>query len=63
MKNNNKIKNVIDKIYIKRIILATLLYVFTIFPITAIWHVGIFQELYLEFGYFNVEETLLNGII
>ena len=34
----------------------------TIFPITALWHVGFFQELYLEFGYFNQEETLLAGI-
>ena len=46
----------------KRILLSTIIYVFTIFPITALWHVGFFQELYLEFGYFNKEETLLAGI-
>lgn len=63
MSNKETINVDTSKIYIKRIILATLIYVFTIFPITAIWHVGIFQELYLEFGYFNVEETFLNGIV
>ncbi len=47
----------------KKIILGTLIYVFTIFPITALWHVGFFQQLYLGFGYFNQEETVLNGII
>jgi hypothetical protein len=39
-----------------------MIYVLTIFPITALWHVGIFQELYLEFGYFNQEETFLAGV-
>lgn len=46
----------------KKTILGILIYVFTIFPITAIWHVAIFQELYLKFGYFNKEETLIAGI-
>jgi len=47
---------------IKLILLSTIIYVITIFPITAIWHVGFFQELYLEFGYFNQEETFLAGV-
>jgi len=47
---------------LKLISLSTMIYVVTIFPITALWHVGFFQELYLEFGYFNKEETLLAGI-
>ena len=47
----------------KKIVLGTLIYVSTIFTITAMWHVGLFQELYLGFGYFNQEETVLNGII
>ncbi len=46
----------------KKLILGTIIYVITIFPITALWHVAIFQELYLEFGYFNKEETVLAGI-
>jgi hypothetical protein len=46
----------------KLLILSTLAYVFTIFPITAIWHVGIFNELYLGFGYFKEEETLLAAL-
>lgn len=46
----------------KLILFSTMIYVITIFPITALWHVGLFQELYLEFGYFNKEETLLAGI-
>lgn len=46
----------------KLILYGTMIYVITIFPITALWHVGFFQELYLEFGYFNQEETLLAGI-
>ena len=41
---------------------STMIYVITIFPITALWHVGFFQELYLEFGYFNQEETFLAGV-
>jgi len=47
----------------KLILFSTMIYVITIFPITALWHVGFFQELYLGFGYFNKEETVLNGII
>jgi len=47
----------------KLISFATIIYVITIFPITALWHVGFFQELYLEFGYFNQEETFLAGIV
>lgn len=46
----------------KQIIFSTMIYVFTIFPITALWHVGLFQELYLRFGYFNQEETFLAGV-
>ena len=46
----------------KKVILGTIIYVITIFSITAIWHVGIFQELYLEFGYFNKEESFLAGV-
>ena len=47
---------------IKIVILSIIIYVITIFPITALWHVGFFQELYLEFGYFNQEETFLAGV-
>ena len=47
----------------KLILFSTMIYVITIFPITALWHVGFFQELYLGFGYFNKEETLFNGIM
>lgn len=46
----------------KLLISSTMLYVIVIFPITALWHVGLFKELYLECGYFNQEETLLAGI-
>lgn len=46
----------------RNIFLGTIIYVFIIFPITALWHVALFQELYLEFGYFNQEETLVAGI-
>ena len=46
----------------KLLVLSTIAYVFTIFPITALWHVGFFQELYLGFGYFNQEETFLAGV-
>lgn len=46
----------------KLILFSTMIYVITIFPITALWHVGLFQELYLEFGYFNKEETFIAGI-
>jgi len=48
---------------LKLILFSTMIYVLTIFPITALWHVGLFQELYLNFGYFNKEETLFNGIM
>ena len=46
----------------KLLIFSTLAYVFTIFPITALWHVGIFNEFYIEFGYFKEEETLLAAL-
>ena len=46
----------------KLILFSTIIYSITIFPITALWHVGLFHDLYLEFGYFNQEETLLAGI-
>jgi len=46
----------------KKIFLGTIIYVITIFPITAIWHVVIFQKLYLEFGYFNKEESFIAGV-
>jgi len=46
----------------KLILFSTMIYVITIFPITALWHVGFFKELYLGFGYFNKEETFLAGV-
>ena len=46
----------------KLLALSTIAYAITVFPITALWHVGLFKELYLEFGYFNQEETVLAGV-
>jgi len=46
----------------KLLALGTIAYAITVFPITALWHVGLFNELYLEFGYFNQEETFLAGV-
>ena len=46
----------------KLTIYSTLIYVISIFPITALWHVVLFQKQYLDCGYFNGEESLLAGI-
>lgn len=46
----------------KLLALSTIAYAITVFPITALWHVGLFNELYLELGYFNQEETVLAGV-
>ncbi|MGB5759559.1 MAG: hypothetical protein WBM50_21780 [Acidimicrobiales bacterium] len=34
-----------------------------VFPITAIWHVGLFNDTYLEMGYFNEDESVLAGLV
>ncbi|PUB09446.1 hypothetical protein DFP92_1318 [Yoonia sediminilitoris] len=39
--------------------MGTAIYTLVIFPITAIWHVLVFQELYTELGYFKEKETVL----
>ena len=47
----------------KQLLGSTGAYVLTIFPITAIWHVGLFNDTYLEMGYFNEDESVLAGLV
>lgn len=42
----------------KNLALGTIIFLLVLFPITAIWHVAIFPELYAELGYFKEQETV-----
>lgn len=45
----------------KPAIFGTLAYTFATFPLAVIWHVLMFEEKYIEFGYFQGEPSFLLG--
>lgn len=47
----------------KSILLGTLSYVLVTFPIAIIWHLVLFEQTYLSFGYFQGEPNILLGFI
>lgn len=47
----------------KSILLGTLFYVLVTFPIAIIWHLVLFEQTYLSFGYFQGEPNIPLGFI
>ena len=45
----------------KPVLLGTLAYTLSTFPLAVIWHVLLFEEKYKEFGYFQGEPSFLLG--
>lgn len=48
---------------VKTIGLGTIAYTFITFPLAAIWHVVLFEEMYISFGYFTGEPNFLLGFL
>lgn len=47
---------------IKRSVIGTAAYTAVTFPLAVIWHVTLFEGLYLRFGYFDGEPSFLLGL-
>lgn len=48
---------------IKQLTLGTLAYTLVTFPLAVIWHVGLFQEQYQSFSYFEGEPSFVLGLL
>jgi len=49
--------------YSKQIFLGTLAYVLVTFPLAITWHIGLFEETYKQFGYFEGEPSFVLGFL
>ena len=47
----------------KTTLLGTLAYTLVTFPLAAIWHVALFEDMYIEFGYFVGEPNFLSSTL
>ena len=47
----------------KRFLLRLVVYPAIVFPLAVLWHVVLFEQLYLDLGYFNREPSFLLGFL
>lgn len=47
----------------KKVLLGTIAYTLTTFPLAVIWHVVLFEEKYKMFGYFEGEPSFILGLL
>lgn len=52
-----------NQMHIREIFWGTLAYTFVTFPLAAIWHAVIFNDLYHTFGYFDGEPNFVLGFL
>ncbi|MEL6464804.1 MAG: hypothetical protein AAFQ58_07530 [Pseudomonadota bacterium] len=48
---------------LRHVVLATVGYTLIVFPLAMIWHVGLFEEAYHAFGYFDGEPNIPLGLV
>ena len=48
---------------LRQLVFAAVGYTLIVFPLALIWHVGLFEEAYHAFGYFDGEPNILLGLV
>ena len=48
---------------LRQTVFAAIGYTLVVFPLALIWHVGLFEEAYHAFGYFDGEPNILLGLV